>query len=57
MAMIGAAPITAAIAPATATIRPTAAIIGKQSKNPEPLASTDLTDTARRLGAIDKPEF
>jgi hypothetical protein len=57
MAIMGAARITAAMTPATATIRPTAVIIGKQSKNPGSLASTDLTDTARRLGAIDKREF
>lgn len=46
-----AAPITAAITPATSTM------VGKQSKNPGPLASTDLTDTAGGLGAIGKREF
>src|SRR6476619_2504201 len=52
--------LTAAITP-TATIRHTSAIapipitvLGKQSKNPGPLASTDLTDTAGGLGAIGK---
>ena len=29
-------------------------MVGKQSKNPGPLASTDLTDTAGGLGAIGK---
>src|SRR5258706_1290530 len=55
------APRTTAITPATATIRHTSAIapititvLGKQSRNPGPLASTDLTDTAGDLGAIGK---
>jgi hypothetical protein len=50
-----------AITPATATIRHTSAIapititvLGKQSRNPGPLASTDLTDTAGGLGVIGK---
>jgi len=53
----------AAIIPATATIRHTSAkapititVLGKQSRNPGPLASTDLTDTAGGLGAIGKRE-
>jgi hypothetical protein len=53
----GSGPYYGGMTPATATIRPTAVIIGKQSKNPGSLASTDLTDTARRVGAIDKREF
>jgi hypothetical protein len=57
--------ITAAvIIPATATIRHPSAIapititvLGKQSRNPGPPASTDLTDTAGGLRAIGKREL
>jgi hypothetical protein len=45
--------LTAGITP-TATIRHMSTMVGKQSKNPGPLASTDLTDTAGGLGAIGK---
>src|SRR5580704_4991034 len=55
---------TAAITPATATIRHTSAmarititVLGKQSRNPGPPASTDPTDMAGGLGAIGKREL
>ena len=46
------APITAATTPPIATIRHMSTMVGKQSKNPGPLASTDLT--AGGLGGIGK---
>ena len=59
-----AARITAVIIPATATLRHTSIMapttitaLGKQSRNPEPPAFTDLTDTVGGPGAIGKRGF